>query len=377
MDEGVSRRRFLQSVAVGNAAAVVGCMGDDGNTTTSDDGSGRDGPDPERERVEWTFETGGEVESTPTVADGTVYITSEDRRLYALDAASGAAQWTFETRAPSRPVNGTRTGPAVGDGAVYFQTLPGDGNVYAVDADTGAQLWQAGVGGSTSVPVLADGRLYFGSLDGNVYALAPDTGEELWRYESSGIVSGTPRVVDGTVYVAIRDDHLYALDAETGEAVWRVDVGATPTARPAVADGTVYMANGDVYAVDADTGDQQWRFGGGSGDEFHASPVVADGTVYASGPEEARLTALDADSGERVWDGLFAQSPPAVVGDTLFVVAKASVRALDPSDGSERWSVETPIESDGYAVNRGGPAVVGDTLYAGSVNGTVYAISID
>jgi hypothetical protein len=59
-------------------------------------------------------------------ADGTVYVTSYDNRLYALDAAGGNLRWSFPT---GRPVPGA---PAIGaDGTVFFASL--DGKLYAVE----------------------------------------------------------------------------------------------------------------------------------------------------------------------------------------------------------------------------------------------------
>jgi outer membrane protein assembly factor BamB len=46
---------------------------------------------------EWAFETGGEARSSPTVVDGTVYVGSDDSKLYAVDAGTGKQQWAFET----------------------------------------------------------------------------------------------------------------------------------------------------------------------------------------------------------------------------------------------------------------------------------------
>ena len=47
--------------------------------------------------VKWKFKTGGQVISSPTVSDGTVYVGSADHNLYAIDAVSGAQKWKFKT----------------------------------------------------------------------------------------------------------------------------------------------------------------------------------------------------------------------------------------------------------------------------------------
>ena len=46
----------------------------------------------------WEFETGGIVESSPAIgSDGTVYVGSWDKKLYAINGKSGVKLWEFET----------------------------------------------------------------------------------------------------------------------------------------------------------------------------------------------------------------------------------------------------------------------------------------
>src|SRR5260221_11147000 len=80
-------------------------------------------------KIKWQFHTGGQILSSPVVADGVVYFGSNDHFLYAVDLASGAQKWKFETgsRIPSTP--------AVANGLLFF--LSYDSNFYALDAATG------------------------------------------------------------------------------------------------------------------------------------------------------------------------------------------------------------------------------------------------
>ena len=74
--------------------------------------------------VAWSFPTGGSVQCSPAVADGVVYVGSQDGNVYALDAATGAQAWSFPTGAPV-----TFSSPAVADGVVYVGS--NDGKVYS------------------------------------------------------------------------------------------------------------------------------------------------------------------------------------------------------------------------------------------------------
>jgi len=102
--------------------------------------------------------------------------------------------------------------PAVVDGKVYVGS--DDRNVYCLDASTGAKLWNYMTGYSagdyvTSSPAVADGKVYVGSRDYSVYCLNASTGAKLWRYMTGDIVESSPAVADGKVYVGSFDRNVY------------------------------------------------------------------------------------------------------------------------------------------------------------------------
>jgi hypothetical protein len=114
--------------------------------------------------LDWSFATGGPVSSSPAVANGVVYVGSHDGNLYALDTVSGAELWSFGTG------NLVYSSPAVADGVVYVGCE--DFNLYALSAATGAELSRFTTGGFVdSSPAVANGVVYVGSEDGSLYAL--------------------------------------------------------------------------------------------------------------------------------------------------------------------------------------------------------------
>src|SRR4030067_1256739 len=80
----------------------------------------------------WNFTTKGAVVSSPSVADGIVYVGSQDKNIYALGAWSGNLIWKFTT------LNTVESSPAVANGKVF--TGGEDGYVYALDAYSGTPL---------------------------------------------------------------------------------------------------------------------------------------------------------------------------------------------------------------------------------------------
>jgi outer membrane protein assembly factor BamB len=112
--------------------------------------------------VRWTYTTGNEV-SSPTVSNGVVYVGSEDHKVYALNAFTGAVRWTYTTG------DGVDSSPTVSNGVVYVGSA--DDKVYALDANTGALRWAYTTGNAVvSAPAVSNGVAYVGS-EYKVYAL--------------------------------------------------------------------------------------------------------------------------------------------------------------------------------------------------------------
>jgi len=144
--------------------------------------------------LKWSYTTGSYVDSSPAVVIGVVYIGSEDGNVYALDAKTGAKLWSYKSG------SGVFSSPAVANGVVYVGSW--DNNVYALDAKTGAKLWSHTTGGLVeSSPTVVNGVVYVGSDDGNVYALSAKTGAKLWGYKSGSGVFSSPAVANGVTVI--------------------------------------------------------------------------------------------------------------------------------------------------------------------------------
>ena len=71
--------------------------------------------------TKWTFKTDGPIIGSPAIANGVVYIGSTDGNLYALDQETGKQKWKFKTLA-SRQVTST---PTIANSLVYFGGFDG------------------------------------------------------------------------------------------------------------------------------------------------------------------------------------------------------------------------------------------------------------
>jgi eukaryotic-like serine/threonine-protein kinase len=212
-------------------------------------------------------------QSAPAVANGTVYEGWDDGYLHAFNAQTGAQEWSFNV--------GTDiySSPSVANGIVY---LTAGSSLYALDANTGVHLWTYSVGSNPSTPAVVNGTVYV--VASNLYALNATTGALQWS-ASTGLFIPTYcslAVSNGLIYLYSGDVH--AFSAATGAPVWHSTTGntpATPASSPVVANGVVYTGSGAsaFYAYDAQTGAQLWTYStpGASAD---VTPVVANGMLY-------------------------------------------------------------------------------------------------
>ena len=327
------------------------------------------------------------VNSAPAVSpDGTVYFTSYESKLYALNIEDGSVQWSFAADGD------IMTPPTIGaDGSVYFASNYGDdGYLYAVSPPSDAsqsgvqQKWRRSVGAvieaQGAVAIAADGSLYLGSRDGYLYALDPEDGSVQWRYEAGkSLITASAISPGGAIHFGDDDQSIYALNppsdaSDAAELVWRYQF---PTDNPAfsnpaiAADGSVYVGGSDnyIYALSAD-GSSKWHYQ--TGGAIKGSPALAaDGSIYF-GSSDAYIYALDAD-GSRKWryqtDGAVATAPTiGADGAVYFASNDQQVYALDP-DGELLWSY--PLAS---AADFSSSALASDgTLFISTSNG-LYAL---
>ena len=341
-------------------------------------------------QVAWTFTARAGIHSSPAVADGTVYIGSQDGNLYALDAATGSEKWEFKTG------SWVLSSPVVAEGIVYVGS--NDGFFYAVDALTGKKMWSFKTFYAVmSSAAVADGIVYFGADDSIVYALDAKTGRRIWSFKTGEQVRAAPVVANGIVYISSGDANLYALGAKDGK--FRLHFRANLEAMtPAVSGSTVYFSTFDGYLFAVDGKVRNWPFeytikpfwlqlwamhiapqppplsgliwGMRLGGVTYSSPAVMNDTVYVG--VDNKLDSVDARSHAVMWSfktGDRVNSAPAVCGNTVYVGSDdGKVYAVDAATGTERWHLQT-----GDKVTSS-PAVVEGILYIGSADGKLYAI---
>lgn len=279
--------------------------------------------------------------SPPLVAGGMVFAADAYGEVTALDAGTGRARWSFDTRPKQERDGALGAGLAVEGGILYVVT--GLAEALALDAATGKLGWRAPLPApARGAPTVAGGRIFVPTTENQLIALSVTDGARLWSYRgqpTTTMVLGLPApAVEGeTVVAGFGSGELAALRAQDGRLIW------SETLSSARGGGLA-----DIAAITA-------------------MPVIDRNRVIAAGLGGLAI-AIDLRSGRRLWerDVAVAETPWAA-GDWIFLVTTGGdLACLSRDDGRVRWI--TPLgryrntEKRRDAINWGPPTLAGGRL---------------
>ena len=138
--------------------------------------------------------------------------------------------------------------------STFHHDLNRTGTSTSLAPTTNNTLWNYTTGNAVlSSPAVVDGLVYVGSgnlsppYNGNVYCLNASTGAFVWSYPA-GVWASSPAIAGGLVYVGCINGYFYCLNATTGAFVWSYTAGVWWWgSSPAVAGGFVYVACDSGY----------------------------------------------------------------------------------------------------------------------------------
>jgi outer membrane protein assembly factor BamB len=315
----------------------------------------------------WTAQINGgsnrqRLAASPVVADGKLFAIDVDGVVHAF-TADGGKLWTTAIAKGDKHSNSARFGGGVSFDAGSVYATDGLGDVVALNATTGAEVWRAKPGAPLrGAPTVSDNNVFVLSQDNQLYALGQADGKQSWTQsgsiESQGVFGvAAPASSQGTVVAGFSSGELNAYRYENGRTLWQ----------DALSRSSVTTSVSSLADIDAD-------------------PVIDRGVVYALG-QGGRMVALEITTGQRLWEQNFAGlSTPAVVGEWVFIVTDdARLVCLARSTGKVRWISQLrhyrvekkhkdPITWYGPVV-AGGRLVLtnslGEVVFASSDTGTV------
>jgi polyvinyl alcohol dehydrogenase (cytochrome) len=387
-------------------------------------------------KLKWSFGLPGatHVYGQPSVVAGRVFVTADSGYVYSLNASTGCVYWSYlavgavRTSVVLAPVKG-------GEVAAFFGDLKG--NVYAVNAQTGAKLWMVQVEDHpltrlTAAPKVFENRLYVpvASADegtaaephypcctfrGSIVALDTSTGKQIWK---TYMIPEKPKVVgknsigtelwgpsgSGVWNSPTIDAKRKALYVGTGDAY------TSPAAKSS--DGLVALdlATGKILWQVQDLGGDAWLVGCpddpakrpencpkdmGPDHDFGAPPILkelANGKrVLIAGQKSGMVWAHDPDNkGAVVWKAPTASGAAPASGQIVwggaadernvyFGLHSGGLVALQLNNGERRWftKIDPAPAVSKLPGNEGSVSAIPGAVFAGGWDGVLRALATD
>jgi len=239
----------------------------------------------------------GPLRGSPTIANGAVYVMSQDNQIFSLKEDDGATNWSQPASLEIAGVFGSAS-PAVGQGTVVAGFSSGELNAYRYE--NGRQVWQDALQRTsirTSVsslndidadPVVDNGQVIAVGGGGRMVALDLITGQRQWELNLAGI--STPWLAGDWIFVVTDDSKLICVYRQNGHIRWinqlpqfqkaKSKKGEIEYSGPVLAGGRLIItgSNGALIFVNPTTGAFQSQTAIGAG--VSLSPVVANSTLY-------------------------------------------------------------------------------------------------
>ncbi|OGG63385.1 hypothetical protein A3C21_02910 [Candidatus Kaiserbacteria bacterium RIFCSPHIGHO2_02_FULL_59_21] len=301
--------------------------------------------------------------SDPALDEKRVYMGSDAGVFWALEQSDGSIAWSYKVGLHPKG-KGIFSSPVLHEGIVYFGAY--DGNVYALDAETGKKKWvsfEADWIGSS--PALAPelGLLFIGleyglwRKRGGIAALDMKTGKTVWAYRDMPTYThSSPLYIEKhwQVVIGSNDGAAYLFDANNGTLLWKFET-RLPTekeldsgfsahdikesfAYDAKRDLVVFAnAKGFVFFVDRTSGKERGMFAAEFG--FYSTPLVYENSVFVSSLDK-HLYCIDLDTFQEKWrwlSGARIFASPTLIDGSIYIGSNSGrLTEIDPATGEER-----------------------------------------
>ena len=245
----------------------------------------------------WRKRPGGPLRGAPTLANGNVYVITQDNQLFAMTQDAGETAWTSTASLESQGVFGVAA-PASASGTVIAGFSSGELNAYRYE--NGRSLWAEVLSRSsisTSVsslsdidaePVIDQGRAYAVGQGGRMVAIDVASGQRMWEQNIAGI--STPWAAGEWLFVVTDDARLLAIARGSGKVRWisqlkhfrneKKSTGLYSWVGPVLAGGRLILGNSEGELVFVSPADGSVISTMEVKGPVSLQPVVANNTLY-------------------------------------------------------------------------------------------------
>lgn len=238
-----------------------------------------------------------------------ILIYDYDGSLFAFDLESESIAWTV--KATDSHTEMCANAVTLQDGVVYVPFI--NGEIFAIDNQTGAVFWKSRLGNSTDqivlkdqIPIINDGKLYLTSQNQNIYALNTKDGSLVWNYKLDSPNNDIPVLFFDNKIFTQSANNLYSFEAHTGKLVYQKSFDEPLHGKPVTDGENIFIANEKnvVYALSPNKPDILWQFKLDE-NQYNIKERIfcKDKKVYfaAQGEAVSSIYAVDSKTGTQIW----------------------------------------------------------------------------
>ena len=260
--------------------------------------------------------------AAPVISNDRIFVMDSKGLVSAFALKNGKRLWENNLKAKNvggfKDTKSRASGLAV-DGKLLFATT-GFGGVFAMDVQTGKSMWRRIMESPIRIaPTVTANMLIIQTVDNTIYALDKNSGQELWKFsvahEDTVIAGGASPAYDAgenIVIAGFSNGEIVVLNATVGTPLW----------------SSMLVANKQVSSsTDINT--------------IGAAPIVENGVIYAISNSNSML-ALDMRSGDKIWEKeIGSMQNMLMVGNYLFVISNRNILyAVEKNDGDIVWTLD-------------------------------------
>jgi outer membrane protein assembly factor BamB len=268
-----------------------------------------------------------------------LFVGSYNHVFYGIPSGGAQSSWSFSEAKDRYIAKALVLGDLVYAGAA-------DGNLYAIGLD-GSLRWKFATGHAIWGAPATDGKvLYVASMDHHIYALDPQSGDQIWQTDDLGgqLVAQPALSSTGILYVGAfgsktrtdnpeRSSKLVAVDASNGQILWSKPTNGWVWATPLLNQNVLYFGDteGFIYGFSAEDGSQLWsrQLDTGVKKAIIGAPVILGDRLYF-GSKAGLLYIVNPASGEPA-----VASPVQIGGEILADLVVAMDKILIAPTGLE------------------------------------------
>jgi len=320
--------------------------------------------DLESEQIGWTVKASDAhtemCANALTLHDGVVYVPFINGEIFAVDNQTGDIFWKSRLGSITDQIILKNQIPVIHDGKLFITTQSPNNNIYALDIKDGSLIWNYKLDASNNdVPVLYFDNKIFTQSANNFYSFEANTGKLLYQKNFEQPMSGKP-VTDGENVIIANDKNVvFALNPNSPDIVWEFKFDENQhnsRERIFCKDKKVYFAAqgtevSSIYAVDSKTGAQIWKR---DFKDDNVEYIIEESDNIWGYTRKGKLFQLDMTNGEIAFEVKLTTQPISNlefgVDDYLFYYSDAALIQFEfkTKDENEVY-LRTSIKDDAYS----------------------------